>query len=188
MVAGTSTVKVGRSCAMADSRCVGREARMDRHRRPKMQRRRGLDVEAADMEERKHGEDVIAGGEAVHMPGSLRRSRARPPAAAPRPWAFRWCRTYKRQQRAGEIGMRVAAIAARAFEQRIETPVPWWERNQARRQRCWAGVLPAREESPQKPVRGPSTLTEASDRMNNCSPPPTASSTAPAMAPSRAQA
>ena len=34
---------------------------------PMVQRRRGLDIEAADMEERQHGEDVIVGGEAVHV-------------------------------------------------------------------------------------------------------------------------
>jgi len=63
---GTSTVNVGRS-RDCGKRCVRREARMDRHGRAVLQRRRGLDVEAADVEEWQHGEDVIAGGEAVHV-------------------------------------------------------------------------------------------------------------------------
>ena len=59
MVAGTSTVSVGRSSRERRKRRIGCEARMDGHGRAELQRRRGLDVEPADMEERQHGEDVI---------------------------------------------------------------------------------------------------------------------------------
>ena len=40
---------------------------MNGHGRAVMQRRRGLDVEAADMEKRQHGQHVILRGEAVHV-------------------------------------------------------------------------------------------------------------------------
>ena len=42
-------------------RGIRREARMDGHGGAVVQRRRGLDVEAADMEERQHGKHVIVG-------------------------------------------------------------------------------------------------------------------------------
>ena len=67
IVAGTSTVRVGRSSRDRRQRRIGRKARMDRHRRAELQRRRGLDVEPADMEQRQHGEHVIVGGQVVHV-------------------------------------------------------------------------------------------------------------------------
>ncbi len=58
----------GRTVALdCGERGVRREARMDGHGGTEVQCRRGLDVEAADMEERQHGEHVIIGGEAVHV-------------------------------------------------------------------------------------------------------------------------
>ena len=46
---------------------VRREARMDRDGRAKMQRRGGLDVEAAHMKKRQHGQHMIVRSEAVHV-------------------------------------------------------------------------------------------------------------------------
>ena len=46
---------------------VRRETRMDGYGGAVMQRRRGLDVEAADMEERQHREHVIVRSEAMHV-------------------------------------------------------------------------------------------------------------------------
>ena len=46
---------------------VGCETGMDGHRGAELQRRRGLDIEPADVEEGKHGEHVIFGGEGVHV-------------------------------------------------------------------------------------------------------------------------
>jgi len=40
---------------------------MDRHGRAMLQRRCGLDIEAANMEEGQHGQHVIVRGEAVHV-------------------------------------------------------------------------------------------------------------------------
>ena len=53
--------------ARGGERGIRREARMDGDGRANMQRRRGLDVEAANMEERQHGQDMIFGGEIMHV-------------------------------------------------------------------------------------------------------------------------
>ena len=43
------------------------EARMDRHGGTVVQGRRGLNVKAADVEKRQHGEHMIIRGEGVHV-------------------------------------------------------------------------------------------------------------------------
>ena len=96
MVAGTSTVSVGRSRAIAVERRVRREARVQRDGRAQLQRRRGLDVEPADVEQRQHGQHMIVAPSCRACAGSSRRSRPAPPGAAPRPSAGRWCRRCRR--------------------------------------------------------------------------------------------
>ncbi len=93
-------------------RCVRREARMDRHGRAMVQRWRGLDVEAADVEEGQHGKHMITGGEAVHMlahdsvpqQGFLAQHGAL--GSSGRAGGI------DDQQRAGQIGIWIAAVAA----------------------------------------------------------------------------
>ena len=67
MVAGTSIVRAWPLLCDRAQRVVGREARMDGDRRTEMQRRRGLDVHAADMEQRQHRQHMIVGGHGVHV-------------------------------------------------------------------------------------------------------------------------
>ena len=101
-------------------RRIRREARMDCHGCTKMQGRRGLDVEATDVKEGQHGEDMITGGEVVHVLAHhgvpqqrfLSQHRALGPSGC--------TRGVDDQQRTGEIGMRIAAVAARAPQQRVE--------------------------------------------------------------------
>ncbi len=101
-------------------RRVRREARMDRHGGAELQRRRGLDVEAADMEERQHGEDVIVRGQAVHVLAhhAVPQQRLLPQHRALGPPGG--AGGVDDQQRAAEVGVRVAAIAAARRQQRVE--------------------------------------------------------------------
>ena len=96
MVAGTSTVSVGRSRAIAASVASGAKRGVQRDGRAELQRRRGLDVEPADMEQRQHGQHVIVGGQSVHVLAHHARSRTAPPGAAPRPSAVPSCRRCRR--------------------------------------------------------------------------------------------
>ena len=120
MVAGTSTVRVGRSRAIASSVASGVKRGMQRHGRAELQRRRGLDVEPADMEQRQHGEHVIVRRHVVHVlahhgvPHQRLLAQHRALRAAGR------ARGVDDQQRAGEIDVRVAAVAAAGREQIVE--------------------------------------------------------------------
>jgi len=68
MVAGTSTVNVGRVAFNRCERRIRREARVDRHRGTVLQRRRGLNVETANVgKKRQHREHMIIRDEAVHV-------------------------------------------------------------------------------------------------------------------------
>ena len=179
----------GRTVALdGGERGLRREARMDGHGRAVMQRRRGLDVEAADMEERQHGQHMIVRGEAVHVLAhhAVPQQRLLPQHRALGP--SRRAGGVDDQQRAGEVGMRIAAVAAGLRQQRDRMCSRAAAQNRARRRRVAAGFFPAQAESPAKACSSTSTLTAASDRMNSCSATASRQFSGTSMAPSRAQA
>ena len=142
-------------------RGIRREARMDGDGGAMVQRRRGLDVEAADMEEGQHVEHVIVGGEAVHVLAHHRRSTTAPPAAAPRPWAFPWCPRCRRSAagrrgRCADCGRR----RARGVSSSPKARPRGGEKSSPTMLASGRLVLPSREEHPQTPAPAPALLSK----------------------------
>ena len=99
-------------------RVIGREAGMNGDRRTEMQCRRGLDVHAADMEERQHGQHMIVRGHGMHVLAHH---------AVPQQRFLRQHRTFwppggaggvNDQQRRVPIDVRLAPVAAAGVDQR----------------------------------------------------------------------
>ena len=93
---------------------------MDRHGGAEMQRRRGLNVQPADVKERQHGQHMIVGAKPVHVLAhhAVPQQRFLAQYRAFRP--SRGARGVDDQQRAGEVGLRIAALACRLLHQIIE--------------------------------------------------------------------
>ena len=146
----------GRTVALeGGERRVRREARMDGHGGADVQRRRGLDIEAADMEERQHGEHMIVGGEAVHVLAHhpVPQQRLLPQHRALGP--SRGAGGVDDQQRAAEIGVRIAAVAVRPRQQRVECAAPRRREIEPDDAGLGQALLPAQAAPPQTPVRAP---------------------------------
>ena len=168
-------------------RRVGRETRVDRDRRAEVQRRRGLDVEPADMEHRQHGQHVIGGGKVVHVLAHRAVPEQRLLAQ------HRALRTsggaggVDHQQRRRHVHMRVTPVAACRVEQRCQRGAV-----------CGAKSSPMMRASGSAAMSGGTTaakassttsaFTEASVRMNTCSGTASRQLSGTSMAPSRAQA
>ena len=97
-----------------------RKARVQGHSRANLQRRRGLDVQSANVKERQHGQDVILCRHVVHVLAHhgvpeqrlLAQHRAFRPASC--------AGGVDDQQRGREIDVRVAAVAGAGAEKIIE--------------------------------------------------------------------
>ena len=112
-------------------RRVGGEAGMDGHGRAVMQRRRGLDVQPADVKERQHGQHVVVGTEPMHVLAhdavpeqrllAQHRALGSPGGAG----------GVDDQQRTGHVGVRIAAVTRGSRQQGVQRRALGWRKIEA---------------------------------------------------------
>ena len=121
--------------------CLGSEAGVQRDGGAQLQRRRGLDVEPADVEQRQHGQHVVLRRHVVHVLAHHRVAHQRLLAQHGALRAAGGAGGVDDEQRGGRVDMRVAAVAAGALEQRRQRGAMRGRIVEADDARSWQGRL-----------------------------------------------